>query len=101
MLYPNKNGCVADLLEEARKQLDLDQNGSGKLRLLEVVSNKIIGTQREDVQLDCLNMSTKTYRIEEVPAEEDSLAEDEILVPVAHFYRVRGTGDEMSQGLLN
>jgi ubiquitin carboxyl-terminal hydrolase 7 len=32
ILYPNKNGTVADLLEEARKQVELSENGSGKLR---------------------------------------------------------------------
>jgi ubiquitin carboxyl-terminal hydrolase 7 len=32
ILYPNKNGTVADLLEEARKQVELSDNGSGKLR---------------------------------------------------------------------
>ena len=62
--------------------------GSGKLRLLEIVSFKIIGTQREDVLLDCLNSSTKSFRIEETPLDELNLPDDEILVPVAHFYRV-------------
>lgn len=32
VLYPNKNGTVADLLHEARKQVTLSENGSGKLR---------------------------------------------------------------------
>ena len=33
VLYPNKNGSVANLLEEAKKQVELDaENGSGKLR---------------------------------------------------------------------
>lgn len=32
ILYPNKNGTVADLLEEAKKQVELSENGSGKLR---------------------------------------------------------------------
>lgn len=32
VLYPNKNGCVSDLLEEARKQVELSEDGSGKLR---------------------------------------------------------------------
>jgi len=34
ILYPNKNGTVADLLEEARKQVELSENGSGKLRYI-------------------------------------------------------------------
>jgi len=85
VLYPNKSGCVADLLEEAKKQLDLSH--SCKLRLLEVVSYKIIGTQKEDVVLDCLNMSTKTFRLEEVPPDQLNVAEDEVVVPAAHFQR--------------
>ncbi len=32
VLYPNKNGTVTDLLDEARKQVDLAENGTGKLR---------------------------------------------------------------------
>ena len=32
VLYPNKNGKVQDLLEEAKKQVELSENGSGKLR---------------------------------------------------------------------
>jgi hypothetical protein len=32
-LYPNKNGTVADLFEEIRKQVELSpETGSGKLR---------------------------------------------------------------------
>ena len=37
--------------------------------------------------MDCLSQSTKTFRIEEVPTEEVNLADDEVLVPVAHFHR--------------
>lgn len=32
VLYPNKNGKVQDLLDEARKQVELFENGTGKLR---------------------------------------------------------------------
>ena len=33
VLYPSKNGSVADLLEEAKKQVELaPEGGSGKLR---------------------------------------------------------------------
>ena len=32
VLYPNKNGCVQDLLDEGRKQVELAENGTGKLR---------------------------------------------------------------------
>lgn len=32
ILYPNKGGSVADLLEEAKKQIELSEGGTGKLR---------------------------------------------------------------------
>lgn len=35
ILYPNKRGCVSDLLEEAKKQVELSPDGSGKLRLVQ------------------------------------------------------------------
>lgn len=32
ILYPNKGGTIADLLEEARKQVEFGEGGSAKLR---------------------------------------------------------------------
>ncbi|XP_060528393.1 ubiquitin carboxyl-terminal hydrolase 7-like [Cylas formicarius] len=32
VLYPNKNGTVADLLEEAKKQIEFSEGSTGKLR---------------------------------------------------------------------
>lgn len=88
ILYPNKNGTVATLLEEAKKQVELSENGSGKLRLLEINCNKLLPGPAEDVPLDNLSMScTKLYRIEEIPTDELNLAEGEMLVPVAHFHK--------------
>lgn len=29
----------------------------------------------------------KTYRIEEIPRDEINLSEDELLIPVSHFYK--------------
>ena len=58
-------------------------------RLLEIISYKIFSIQREDVLLECLNSpGTKTYRIEEVPADQLHPADDELLIPVAHFHKV-------------
>ncbi|GAB6025849.1 Ubiquitin carboxyl-terminal hydrolase 7 [Chamberlinius hualienensis] len=88
VLYPNKNGCVSDLLEEAKKHVEISDSGSGKLRLIEVIGYKIGCIQREDVQLECLNPTgTKTLRIEEIPKDELELAEDEALVPIGHFHK--------------
>lgn len=89
VLYPNKNGRVSDLLEEGKKHIDLSENGSGKLRLLEVISYKIYTVQREDMLLEALNPSgaTKSYRIEEIPKDQVNLGSDEVLIPVAHFHK--------------
>lgn len=58
-------------------------------RLLEIISYKIFAVQREDVSLESLNVAgTKTYRVEEIPLDEDDLKDDELLVPVAHFHKV-------------
>ncbi|XP_071963374.1 ubiquitin carboxyl-terminal hydrolase 7-like [Antedon mediterranea] len=90
VLYPNKDDTVAGLLMEAKllKNRTLGNNGSGKLRLLEVISNKIHQVQQEDVLLECLNpVGTKTYRIEEIPEDQLDLNETELLLCVAHFQK--------------
>ena len=66
-LYPNKNGKVEHLLEEARQHVTLEANGSGQLRLIEVVSHKINFVNPPDNTMDNLSMSqSKMFRIEEV-----------------------------------
>lgn len=88
VLYPNKNGTVQDLLDEARKLVELSEDGSGMLRCLEITSFRITSILPEDVLLDCLNASgNKTYRIEETPLDEVKIEGDEFLVPVAHFFK--------------
>lgn len=73
LLYPNKSGTVSDLLDEAKKYLceqvyfsnTLSAEGSGKLRLLEITSNRIMQILKEDVLVECLNTTTcKSYRVE-------------------------------------
>ncbi|XP_014235523.1 ubiquitin carboxyl-terminal hydrolase 7 [Trichogramma pretiosum] len=88
VLYPNKNGTVMNLLEEAKKQIEFTENSSGKLRILEIISNRVHIGPKDDVLLETLaTNSSKIYRIEEVPSDELNLSEDEMLVPVAHFYK--------------
>jgi len=95
ILYPNKNGTVKTLLEEAAKQIELNpEEGSGQLRILEVSGHKLLPGPREDDSLEYLqspgeaNMTNqKTYRIEEIPRDEINLPEDELLIPVLHFYK--------------
>jgi len=65
---------------------------SGRLlvcRLVEIISNKIFNVQKDDAQLECINNApTKLYRVEEIPKDELNLAEDELIVQVAHFNKV-------------
>lgn len=54
ILYPNKNGTVKTLLEEAAKQIELNpEEGSGQLRILEVSGHKLLPGPREDDSLEC------------------------------------------------
>lgn len=86
VLYPNKNGTVANLLKEAEKHVEWGENSSGKLRLLEIIGNKILTVHRDETLLECFNTSgNKTHRLEEVPKDEVTIGNDELLVPVAHF----------------
>ncbi|XP_015785155.1 ubiquitin carboxyl-terminal hydrolase 7 [Tetranychus urticae] len=88
LLYPNKNGTVAELLSEARKQIEPSEDGSGQLRLLEVSSNRITTTHGEDIQLECLNpVGNKIFRIEEIPKDELVKESGDFLIPVAHFQK--------------
>lgn len=53
-----------------------------------MISYKIFGVQKDDVLLESLNTAgTKLYRIDEISAEENSLASDEALIPVAHYHK--------------
>eukprot|EP00092_Neocalanus_flemingeri_P030841 GFUD01033495.1.p1 GENE.GFUD01033495.1~~GFUD01033495.1.p1 ORF type:complete len:1103 (+),score=278.33 GFUD01033495.1:268-3576(+) len=88
VLYPNRNATVAELFEEAKGSghLDFEEGGSGKLRMVEIISNKIFGLSRSDQTLESLQVGgTKSYRLEEIPKEQEDLQEGDILVPVAHF----------------
>lgn len=88
ILYPNKNGTVGDLLDEAKKQIEFTESSTGKLRLTEISCNKVSLGPKEDTSLETLGLCTsKVYRIEEIPREEIHLADDEMLVPCAHFYK--------------
>ncbi|KMZ09438.1 ubiquitin carboxyl-terminal hydrolase 7 isoform X2 [Drosophila simulans] len=95
VLYPNKNDTVKGLLEEAAKKISFAENSRRKLRLMKISNHKIVAICKDDIPLDTLLKSNesitttqgaqKTFRIEEVPAEEMQLAENEFLIPVAHF----------------
>ena len=58
VLYPNRNATVAELFEEAKASgnLDFEEGGSGKLRMVEIISNKIFGLSRADQTLESLQV---------------------------------------------
>lgn len=95
ILYPNKNGSVKTLLEEAAKQIEMNaEEGSGQLRIIEISNFKILPGPREEDPLEYLqspgetNMANqKIYRIEEIPRDEINLLEDELIIPVSHFFK--------------
>lgn len=87
-LYPNRNGRIQDILEEAKQHVSMDPGGSGQLRMLDIISHKIYNVNKPDMPIEGVaNTNTKSYRIEEVPLDQVSVAEDEMIVPVAHFQR--------------
>ncbi|KAL1494339.1 hypothetical protein ABEB36_009953 [Hypothenemus hampei] len=86
ILFPNKNGTVADLLEEAKKQIEFGEESTGKLRLTEIHCNKIAAVFKEDAPVEPF-VSSKMYRVEEIPKDELVIAEDEMLVPCAHYHK--------------
>lgn len=59
-------------------------------RLLEVIGCKIYSLQLEDMSLEMLNSTgaTRSLRVEELPKDEVNMADDETLIPVAHFHKV-------------
>ena len=88
VLYPNKSASINELLEEAAKTVKLSENGSGVLRILEVANSRINFGPKNDEMLENLTLSSSvTYRIEEVPKDELTLRDDELLITCAHFYK--------------
>ncbi|XP_554912.2 ubiquitin carboxyl-terminal hydrolase 7 isoform X1 [Anopheles gambiae] len=98
ILYPNKNGTVRDLLEEARKVIEFAEASTKQLRISELSKNRLSPGPADDTPLDQLHDYTENpfvqkssignqtmYRIEEVAEDEVALGEHEMLVPVLHF----------------
>lgn len=53
ILYPNKNGTVKTLIEEATKQVELNEDGTHQLRMVTIQGCKISPGPREDQLLEC------------------------------------------------
>lgn len=88
LLYPNRNSYVSDLLEECRKKMKIPEGK--KLRLLEVVGNKIqtiIPTDKALEDLSPFGQASKSFRIEIVPEDQLQLNDDEALICTVHFHK--------------
>ena len=53
VLYPNKNGTVKTLIEEAAKQVEFSEDGTRQLRMVTIQGCKISPGPREEQPLEC------------------------------------------------
>lgn len=52
VLYPNKNGTVKTLIEEAAKHVEFSEDGTRQLRMVTIQGYKIGPGPREDTELE-------------------------------------------------
>ncbi|XP_055345992.1 ubiquitin carboxyl-terminal hydrolase 7-like isoform X2 [Paramacrobiotus metropolitanus] len=87
----NKRGTVADILEQMKKVVELSPDGSGQLRLIEVMNSRITNVFQKTQPLENISSisGNKIFRVEEVPVEQVQVKneEGENLIPVAHFQK--------------
>jgi ubiquitin carboxyl-terminal hydrolase 7 len=96
VLYLSKTGTVKTLLDEAAKVVKFSENGTKRLRISEISSHKILPGPPDATSLDNLQVindtgmtmaNQKVYRLEEIPNDELTLNDNEMLLPVVHFYK--------------
>lgn len=85
-VYVDKNGTVEDLLSQAKKEITFGNGSTKCLRLLEVMTNRIVDIFPLDKPVGEL-FPQRMYRVEEVQPDEMKLSIDEALIPVAHFQK--------------
>ncbi|KAI6202082.1 Ubiquitin carboxyl-terminal hydrolase 7 [Aphelenchoides besseyi] len=99
-VFPPKDGTIADIAKGAQEFFEFSQNGTKKLRVVQV-SNTPSQSRVSHVLDDNLPIaklagrsithslapiaSPATLRVEEVPADQLSLNENEMLLPVSHY----------------
>lgn len=52
VLYPNKNGTVKTLIEEAAKHVEFTEDGTHQLRMVTIQGCKIATGPRDDTELE-------------------------------------------------
>jgi len=89
LLLP-RDAYVSDVLQMAKGLVKLDtEHGSGKLRLMEVWTNKIHKVLQDDEPISSLNDYAR-LRIEEIPKEEAQVDESQKRIHVVHFHKDYG-----------
>ncbi|KAG9329469.1 hypothetical protein JZ751_004562 [Albula glossodonta] len=98
-LYPDKHGCVGDLLEECKKAVELSDKGSEKLRYCwqrshtcKTVSVLPVASRRAEPTRCSHSCMPSCCRglcpLQEIPVDQVDLDKDsEMLIPVAHFHK--------------
>jgi len=86
LLLP-REATVTEALQQIKSQVKLDSEaGSGRLRLLEIWSNKIHKVANDEEPIIALNDYAK-LRAEEIPKEELVVDEGDKKIVVGHFHR--------------
>eukprot|EP00003_Mantamonas_plastica_P012326 TRINITY_DN2224_c0_g1_i30.p1 TRINITY_DN2224_c0_g1~~TRINITY_DN2224_c0_g1_i30.p1 ORF type:complete len:1001 (-),score=396.75 TRINITY_DN2224_c0_g1_i30:177-3179(-) len=85
-LLLEKDAKIEQLLEKVKENVELSENGSGKLRLLEVWHSKITKIMQPSDPIYLIN-DYASWRVEEIPKEEDEMTEDDLLVRVQHVQK--------------
>eukprot|EP00026_Physarum_polycephalum_P001323 Phypoly_transcript_01324.p1 GENE.Phypoly_transcript_01324~~Phypoly_transcript_01324.p1 ORF type:complete len:1117 (+),score=280.10 Phypoly_transcript_01324:120-3353(+) len=89
LLLP-RDAFVSDVLQMAKGMVKLDpEHGSGKLRLMEVWTNKIHKVLQDDEPISSLNDYAR-LRIEEIPKEELQMDDTQKRIHVVHFHKDYG-----------
>ncbi|KAI6216025.1 hypothetical protein M3Y94_00454800 [Aphelenchoides besseyi] len=99
-VFPPKDGTIADIAKGAQEFFEFSQNGTKKLRVVQVSNtpsqSRVSHVLDDDLPIAKLAERTITHslapiaspatlRVEEVPTDQLSLSENEMLLPVSHY----------------
>ncbi|KAH7702336.1 ubiquitin carboxyl-terminal hydrolase [Aphelenchoides avenae] len=93
-LFPEKNGTVQSILDEAKRDFKFSETGTGELRLVHCGSGascyRVFSVIKNDISMaevkaKYVQSAFPQLRVEEIPADQKEVAKDEKLFPVAHY----------------
>ena len=90
LLLHNQTSTINSYTNNEQQQVEttiINIPKDAKLRLIEIVGSKINRILKEDLCIETLEgqLSTKSYRIEQILEDELKLNQNELLLPIAHF----------------